>query len=214
MGSSVEQFQNSQWQKLGRLNFSKNTILNLIDKGLTLDIGCGDGILLEHLNKKGIKGYGIDISSKAIEICSSRGIKCERADIAEKLPFADASFDNVIMSDVLEHLFQPLNVLNEAHRVCKDHLYISVPNFASFPARIQVLLGKVPENNTPRDGHVYWMTHKVIVDLLKQSSFKVETIIVNTFWENIPIIGFVMKLLKQSFPSLFALSFIVKAKRI
>lgn len=214
MGSSVEQFQNSQWQKLGRLNFSKNTIFGLINKGSTLDVGCGDGILLEYLHKKGVKGYGIDISSKAIEICSSRGIKCERADITEKLPFADGSFDNVILSDVLEHLFQPLNVLEEVHRVCKGYLYISVPNFASFPARIQVLLGKVPENNTPRDGHVYWMTHKVIYDLLKQSSFKVEVFIVNTFWENIPVIGFVMKLLKQIFPSLFALSFVIKAKRV
>jgi methionine biosynthesis protein MetW len=214
MGTSVERFQNSQWQKLGRLNFSKSTILELIERGTVLDIGCGDGILLENLNKKGINGRGIDISSEAIKICKERGLQCEQSDITDKLPFADNSFDGVVLTDVLEHLFQPLDVLNEAHRVCKEYVYISVPNFVSFPARIHVLFGTVPENNTPRDGHVYWMTKKVLLDLLNRSSFEIEKIIVNTFWENIPVIGYFMKVIKNIFPSFFALSFIIKANKI
>ena len=112
--------------------------------------------------------------------------------------------------DVLEHIFQPLDVLKEAHRVCTDYVYISVPNFVSFPARIQVLLGQVPENNTARDGHAYWMTQAVITDLLEKSGFKIEKLIVNTFWEKFPL----MKYIKLLNPSFFGLSFIIKARKV
>jgi methionine biosynthesis protein MetW len=168
MGNSVERFQDSQWQKLDELNFSKKTILTLVDGGPVLDIGCGDGILLEHLRTRNITGNGIDISGKAIQICNSRGLSCSQCDITDKLPFPDMSFRGVIMSDVLEHLFQPDVVLKEVHRVCNGYLFISVPNFVSLAARLQVLLGRVPENNTPRDGHVYWMTYSVVKKLLEE----------------------------------------------
>jgi methionine biosynthesis protein MetW len=214
MGNSVEQFQNSQWQKLKELNFSKRTILSLVERGPVLDIGCGDGILLEHLKRKNITGNGIDISSKAIQICNSRGLNCSQSDITDKLPFGDGSFKSVIMSDVLEHLFQPGIVLKEVHRVCNGYLFISVPNFVSLVARLQVLLGRVPENNTPRDGHVYWMTHDVVTKLLSSSSFRIEKVVVNTFWEDKFILGYFMGILKNIFPSLLGLSFIVKAKRV
>lgn len=214
MGSSVERFQNSQWQKLGSLSFSKTTVLELLDKGDTLDIGCGDGILLERLKERGIKGVGVDISSEALKICKERGLECSQADIADKLPFADGSFDNVILTDVLEHLFQPGETLKEVYRITRSHIFIAVPNFGSLPARVQILFGKVPENNTPRDGHVYWMTHAVVLSLLKSASFEIEKMEVNTFWEKVPVVGFVMKRLKNIFPSLLALSFVVKAKKI
>lgn len=214
MGSSVEKFQDSQWRKLKELNFSKSTILKLVDVGNILDIGCGDGILLENLIKAGSRGVGIDISSEAIKICKQRGLDCSQADITEKLPFANNSFDSVILTDVLEHLFQPIEVLKEVHRVSKKYILISVPNFASLPARIQVLLGKVPENNTPRDGHVYWMTYKVITKLLSDTGFEVEKVVVNSVWESKPVIGPFFKWIKNKFPSLFALSFIIKAKKI
>ena len=214
MGSSVEKFQDSQWIKLKELNFSKSTILKLVEVGSVLDIGCGDGILLENLVKAGCKGVGIDISGEAIKICKQRGLNCSQADITERLPFANNSFDSVILTDVLEHLFQPIDVLKEVHRVSKKYVLISVPNFASLPARIQMLFGRVPENNTPRDGHVYWMTHKVISKLLKDSGFEIEKVVVNSVWENKLIIGTFFKWIKNRFPSLFALSFIIKAKKI
>lgn len=209
MSHSVEKFQNSQWVKLDKINFSKRTILSLVKEGTVLDIGCGDGLLMECLKRENnIKIKGIDISSKAIEICKSRGLDCVQGDITDTLPFADNSFNSVLLIDVLEHIFQPGDVLKEAHRVCTDYVYISVPNFVSFPARLQILLGQVPENNTARDGHVYWMTKKVITDLLNKAGFEVEEIIVNTFWEK------VLKYVKNLNQSFFGLSFIIKAKKV
>jgi methionine biosynthesis protein MetW len=211
MSLSVERFQNSQWEKLNELNFSKRTILDMVKSGSVLDIGCGDGLLLEHLKNNGLVVSGIDISSTAINICKERGLDCIHGDISERLPFEDNLYDDVLLIDVLEHLFQPLDVLKEAERVSKKYVLISVPNFVSLPARIQVFLGNVPENNTPRDGHVYFMTLSVINSLLEKAGLKTEEIIVNTFWEKIPIIGQLMGVLKKVFPSLFALSFIIKA---
>lgn len=210
MSHSVEKFQNSQWVKLEKINFSKRTLIEIVKEDTVLDIGCGDGLLMEELKKKGIKIKGIDISSKAVEIAKNRGLDAIQGDITDRLPFPDKSFKSVLLIDVLEHIFQPLEVLKEAHRVSTDYVYISVPNFVSFPARLQVLFGKVPENNTSRDGHVYWMTQKVITELLEKSGFKIELLIVNTFWEKI----FFMKFLKKINPSFFGLSFIIKAKKI
>ncbi len=214
MGTSVERFQDSQWQKLEELNFSKKTVLLLVTSGNVLDIGCGDGILLEYLRGKGINGKGIDISGKAINICKDRGLDCLQADITGQLPFKDSSFENVILTDVLEHIFQPKLLLSEAHRISSKYVLISVPNFVALPARIQVALGRVPENNTPRDGHVYWMTHKVIKSLLEGAGFEIDTFIVNTIWERFPVIGWLTKTIAKVWPSLFGLSFIVKAKKV
>jgi len=105
-------------------------------------------------------------------------------------------------------------VLKEAHRITRRNLFVSVPNFVSLPARLQVLLGRVPENNTARDGHVYWMTWKVINELLKDTGFVVEELSPNTFWENVPVVGLFTRIMKKLWPSLFALSFIIKAKKV
>lgn len=213
MSNSVERFQNSQWQKIDELNFSKRAILNLVTHGSVFDIGCGDGLLMEHLKDNGLQVTGIDISDKAIEICKNRGLECRQGDITDTLPFQDNSFDNILLIDVLEHLFQPQEVLKEAHRVCKEYVFISVPNFVSLPARLQVMAGDVPENNTSRDGHAYWMTLSVARSLLEQAGFRIEELITNTFWETIPVAGFVTDALKKVWPSLFALSFVIKAKK-
>ncbi len=213
MKDLVERFQNSQWKRLDDLNFSKRTILDLLEEGEVLDVGCGDGLLLEYLKKQGLEVTGIDISEKAIEICRERGLTCMQGDITSTLPFVNSSFDSVLIVDVLEHLFQPLDVLREAHRITKQNVFISVPNFVSLPARLQVMFGQVPENNTAYDGHVYWMTWSVIKELLSKSGFQIEKVVLNTFWENVPIIGLVTYLLKKINPSLFALSFIIKARK-
>ncbi len=99
--------------------------------------------------------------------------------------------------------WQKLNTLNFSKRA-----------ILSLPARLQILLGQVPENNTARDGHVYWMTWKVITDLLKKAGFEVQETVFNTFWETVPGVGAVMNQLKKMWPSLFALSFIIKARKV
>lgn len=215
--TSIQKFQNIGWEHpLELLGFNKKMILDNFKEKSVLDIGCGDGFLLKKLleKNKNIKALGVDISPMAVEKAKENGIDCMLLDITERLPFEDNSFESVILLDVLEHMFQPELVLREAVRVASDHVYTSVPNFVSLPARIQVLLGKVPENNTLRKGHIFWTTRKVIHSLIKNCGLKVEKEVYTTFWENKPVIGIIMKALTRVKPELFTLAFAIKARKL
>ena len=191
-------------------------VLDNFKEKSVLDIGCGDGFLLKKLleRDKNIKALGLDISPVAIEKAKENGIECVLSDITERLSFSDNSFESVFLLDVLEHMFQPELVLKEAVRVASDYVYISVPNFVSLPARIQVLLGRVPENNTLRKGHIFWTTRKVIHLLIKNCGLEIEKEVFTTFWEDSPLLGSVMKMLVKIKPELFSLAFAIKAKKI
>jgi methionine biosynthesis protein MetW len=215
MNKEFLKFQNQGWQKGQKeLDFKHKAADNLIEKGLILDLGCGDGIFLEHLKKRGINGIGLDISERAVELAKSRGLDCRVFDLGEKLPFEDNSFETVILIDTLEHLFMPQEILREVHRVTKSHLILSTPNFVSLAARIQVLRGLVPENNTLRKAHVVWVTRKLLHRLLREANFKIEKEIFDSFYLGKPILGRIFEFLAGIRPEIFALSFIIRAKKI
>ncbi len=208
--TSEAKFQDSQWKPLTEANQANQIIAGAVEPGSVLDLGCGDGTLLALLAKRGITGVGLDLSGKAVAIARQRSLDCRAHDLTEPLPFSDKSFDSVLIIDVLEHLYRPDQLLTEASRVASRYLYVSTPNFASLPARLQVLLlcGRVPENNTPRDGHIYWMTERVVARLAQGAGLVLDMAWDNTFWQNRPIIGLLMCVLVYTWPSLFALAFI------
>lgn len=98
---------------------------------LVLGIGCNSGGLEKIILRK-VKGstvYGIDIQATLVERAKQKGIMA-RVGKAEDLPYNDSFFDIVILSEILEHVFDPQKVLTEALRVLKkDGLMIgSVPH--------------------------------------------------------------------------------------
>jgi len=103
---------------------------SLIPSDITsiIDVGCGDGIMLNYLQKQGRykRLVGIDISSNALKYVNTEKILGS----IDNIPFCDASFDLVLCLEVLEHL--PYNVypqaLKELQRVSKKYILISVPN--------------------------------------------------------------------------------------
>ncbi len=215
--NSVKEFEDARWSGTDQTPvFRHAEALRMVSKGQkVLDIGCGDGLLLEAMVKKGVIVSGVDISEEGVKKCRAKGLEASVANAShEKLPFQDHSVDTVTLLDILEHVYSPEVLLKEAVRVSRKNVIISVPNFNSLPARIQVLLGRVPENNRPHKGHLYWFNYCVLLKLLKKSNLRVEEVSCNTFWENVPVIGFMMKGLCRLFPSLFALSFVVKASTI
>jgi SAM-dependent methyltransferase len=80
-----------------------------------LDIGCGSAWLAEHFDDY----TGLDGSPEAVAAAAERGRRVLLASVHEPLPFADASFDGVIMKDLLEHVDDPVHVVREARRVLK-----------------------------------------------------------------------------------------------
>lgn len=96
-----------------------------------LDVGCGEGFILEKLREKkiGKKLTGIDFSKRAIEIGKKLHpcLSLKHGDIYN-IPFEADSFDLVICCEVLEHLEHPENALRELKRVTKTNCIISVPH--------------------------------------------------------------------------------------
>ena len=87
-----------------------------------LDAGCGAGAYVRRLTENGYHPVGLDIE---LPPDTPRGVTC--AGRAEQLPFADESFDTVLLINVLEHLDDDVLALHEAHRVCRHNLILSVP---------------------------------------------------------------------------------------
>lgn len=208
----VLEFENKRWgDKPQKLQFRHTTALTLVDKGSVLDVGCGDGLLLRMLVQKGLSAQGIDISSVAIEKCHADNLIATQVDFSSgKLPFADTSFTHLIALDVLEHVYNPQHLLAEMARVAERTVIIGVPNFSSLPARLHVMLGIIPENNTPHKGHIYWFNWPVLIRMAAECGLVLDAYKVNAFWEEVPVVGSLMQFLARLRPNLFALSFVVR----
>ena len=122
-------------------------ISDLIEKNTrVLDVGCGDGILMEYLkyNKK-IDIRGIEISKDNVQKCLSKGLTVIEGD-AEKdlLQFPDGSFDFVILSQTLQAFLNPEIVIKELLRVGKKAI-VTIPNFGFWKVRLHLLIkGTMP----------------------------------------------------------------------
>lgn len=113
-----------------------------------LDLGCGDGILLEHLKKtRNISGYGLEIDSENVISCLDKGVDVIQHHIEKGLmDFESRSFDHVIMTQTLQSMVDPILVLDEILRVGKEGI-ITFPNFAYFPNRLRLFFsGLMPKS--------------------------------------------------------------------
>lgn len=211
---SVRDFENKRWQESPqKIEFRHRACLDLVTDGTVLDIGCGDGLLLSLLREKGIESTGVDISIKAVEHCRAIGFTTIEHSLDNPLPFADNSFDTVVLLDVLEHVYEPLSVLLEARRIARTRVIVGVPNFSSLPARAQTLLGKVPENNRSNKGHIYWFNWFVLRSLVAHGNLRILKTRTNVLWESKPILGSLMRALAVALPNFFALSFVTQCEK-
>jgi methionine biosynthesis protein MetW len=110
-----------------------------------LDLGCGDGAMLAHLQKtRGCTGYGIEIDDTNVLACVKRGVNVIQLNLDEGLSmFEDASFDVVLQIDTLQHLRNAEVMLLETVRVGRVGV-VAFPNFAHWPNRLSVLQGRMP----------------------------------------------------------------------
>jgi len=111
-----------------------------------LDLGCGDGSILEALKlNKSVKGYGIEIDKKNIQSCLEKGLAVIEQNIDEGLSnFQDKSFDTVLVSQTIQVLKNPKQALDEITRIGHQSIIV-IPNFGHWRARLTVFLGgKMP----------------------------------------------------------------------
>jgi methionine biosynthesis protein MetW len=129
-------------------------IAKLIEKNSrVLDVGCGDGTLMEFLkynNKIDIRG--IEISKNNVQKCIGKGLTVIEGD-AEKdlIQFPDRSFDCVILSQTLQAFLNPEKVISELLRIGKKAI-VTIPNFGYWKIRLHLLTkGTMPITRTLPD---------------------------------------------------------------
>ncbi len=114
-----------------------------------LDIGCGDGALLEHLAKtKRVDGRGIEISQPNVNACVARGLSVVQGDADTDLAeYPSHVFDVVILSQTIQATRAPSKVLADLLRIGK-HTIVSFPNFGHWRVRLSLLVnGRMPRTH-------------------------------------------------------------------
>lgn len=148
-----------------------------------LDVACGIGEWLELLKSRGSDVHGVDLSSRAIEICRQRFPEGDfRVSPAEQLPFSDGSFDLVSCLGSLEHFVEPEVALREMLRVAKADakFLLLVPNADFLPRRLGI----------------YGGTHQVkvreVVRTLEEwkALFERAGLVVETRWRDLHVLSF------------------------
>lgn len=160
-----------------------------------LDLGCGNGEVSEALGQLlGATVVCTDISSVAVKQCRARGLEAHQVELGvTPLPFENASFDLVFMTEVLEHLFFPDRALSEINRILRPggYLLLSTPNLACLPNRlllplgIQPLFSEVSEHKVlgrrlpafgqgnPTVGHLRLYTRRGLEEMLELHGYRV-----------------------------------------
>ncbi len=174
-----------------------------------LDIGCGPGVVLKPFTKFNTV-IGLDISKEYAKLAEQKGYSKVIVQNAEEgLPFESKSFDIVVCTDLIEHLFDTEFVGREIHRVLKDDGFavLNVPNQNHLWGRIRFLLGYGINQHKAKSKdwnyfHIRFFTWKSWNNYLKVCGFKVKE------FYPVPIFS---KFLAKRFPNMFSHRFTVMA---
>lgn len=146
-----------------------------------LDLGCGDGSLLKHLqSSKQTTGYGLELKPEMIANCIENGVNVIQTNLDKGLAHFDRnSFDTVILSLTLQAMRKPRTILEEMLRVGKQGI-VTFPNFAYWRNRMQIVFGgKMPVSeelphkwyNTP---NIHLCTIQDFANLCDELGFVIE----------------------------------------
>ncbi len=139
-----------------------------VDGGTILDVGCGNGEMLTRYARLGWKTFGVEISPASAKFAAEAGHEMVVGEIFDG-HYADEQFDAVTLWDSLEHIHNPMEVIQEVKRVLKPggRIYISVPNVGSKYAkkfRDKWYMFTAPV-------HYYHYTGETLTKLLKNAGF-------------------------------------------
>jgi methionine biosynthesis protein MetW len=140
----------------------------LIDeRSRVLDLGCGDGELLAWLaENKHCDARGIELEAEAVQAAIARGVSAYQGDIESSLAdYPDQAFDFVILSQTLQQVRKPLDVLREMLRIGRKAI-VAFPNFGHYSVRLAHLFsGRAPQNKLfPHDWYDSPNIHFLTVD--------------------------------------------------
>jgi methionine biosynthesis protein MetW len=162
-----------------------------------LDIGCGDGALLKHLETtKRVDARGIELSQRGVNDCVARGLSVIQGDADRDLiHYPDKAFDFVILSQTLQATHRPREVVGQMKRI-GTRAIVSFPNFAHWRVRTALGFGgrmpvtrQLPYSwyDTP---NIHFFTIRDFLDLCGELDISIErAIALNRHGKKIPFLG-------------------------
>lgn len=144
-----------------------------------LDVGFGNGLVLQHLKGRFAERVGVDIALNAHALgLRKQGIKVLKADVAKGLPFKAGHFDRVVCLDVLEHVFDPLSFTAELRRVLRPggRLVLSTPNIRYLRQLWRIAVQGLGPQTSGEDvgwdgGHLHYFSSADLLSLAAQAGF-------------------------------------------
>lgn len=137
-------------QSLGPLRADLAAIAGMVPAGArVLDIGCGDGALLEYLvTARQVDGRGLELNQHNVNACVARGLSVVQGDADTDLgDYPSGVFDVAILSQTIQATRRPHDVLKQLLRIGK-HSIVSLPNFGHWKVRLSLLVtGRMPETH-------------------------------------------------------------------
>jgi 2-polyprenyl-3-methyl-5-hydroxy-6-metoxy-1,4-benzoquinol methylase len=212
--SIIDKHYNKKALKYGISKQRLNNILKLIKNihhQRILDIGCATGYLGNILKKNNNYVVGFDISKSAIKNAKKILHKAYQLNIeTDKFPYLE-KFDLIILSEVIEHLFQPQLTLKRIIKLLKPNglLLITTPNFLYWGNRILFLKGNFSYSNQGifDESHLHFFTDKSLKKIMIQNNLKIIA-------QNHLTISSITKYFSYFFPGLFAYQLIYLTKKI
>lgn len=158
-------------------------IASLVEQGTrVLDIGCGNGELMELLvAERNVDARGLELSQQGVNACVSRGLAVVQGNADTDLSYyPDQGFDTVILSQTLQATRRPKEVLQEMSRI-GSKLIVSIPNFGHWRIRLALALrGRMPETQALsatwyETANIHLCSMLDLTDLCDELSLRVET---------------------------------------
>jgi len=167
--------------RTGKYRTDHLLVADMISRGSkVLDVGCGDGELLQLLESRGIDGRGIELSREGVNRCVAKGLAVVQGDAdTDLVNYPDDAFDYVILSQTLQATRQPKVVLENLLRIGRRAV-VSFPNFGFWKMRLQLLVGgHMPRTeNLPATWYdtpnIHFCTIRDFVSLCDEVGAKVE----------------------------------------
>jgi 2-polyprenyl-3-methyl-5-hydroxy-6-metoxy-1,4-benzoquinol methylase len=159
----------------------KELVQSFGKSGRLLDLGCGNGSLSHEFAKLGFEVHGVDRSESGIRIARATfpGVQFSLGDVEKAMVpdlFAAESFDLVISTEVVEHVYQPRQFVENAYQLLKPsgHCILSTPYHGYVKNLVLALSGKMDRHFTALwdGGHIKFWSQETLSELLEEKGFR------------------------------------------